>query len=218
MESGRTFDDLLRHFDRPKTLDLPDFEWVDEVIPFDSEARANQFARPFDCAIEQFIEVPRDRRRGVWWVLAWAGAVAVLAIAAGVLIEFAYVLAAERTLSAAARVGAMEATLPRATYRSVTTAVVRRLKQYPSLAKQLHLSLLQNGTIVQSQFRQRDGDSFIVMVSGPSSAVVPRWLRSMLFWQRESAVQARAEQQLPGRKLAYGTGFTARKRAQTVAE
>jgi hypothetical protein len=217
MDSGQTSDDLLAHFDQPKTLELPDFEWVDEVLPFDSAARANQCAGPFDCATERFIEVPRDRRRGILWVLAWAGAFAVLAVAAGVLIEFAYVLAAERTLWFAARAGAMEATLPRANYQSVTAAIDRRLNQYPWLAKELHLNLLQNGTLVQSQFRQHDGDCFIVTLSGPSSAAVPHWLRTML-WHGESRIQARAEQQMPGRKLAYGTGSPARKRTQTAAE
>ena len=126
-------------------------------------------ANASDRATERFIEVPRDTRRGIGWVLAWAGALAVLAIAAGVLTEFAYVLAAERTLSVAARAGAMEATLPRATYQSVTAAVDRRLNQYPLLAKQLQLSLLQNGTLVQSQFRQHDGDRFAITLSGPAA-------------------------------------------------
>jgi hypothetical protein len=217
MESRQTSDDLLAHFDRPKALELPDFEWIDDVIPFDSAACAIQCAGSFDCATERFIEVPRDRRRGICWVLAWAGALAVLAIAAGVLIEFAYVLAAERTLLAAARAGAMEATLPRATYQSVTAAIDRRLQKYPSLAKQLRLSLLQNGTLVQSQFRQHDGDCFIVALSGPSSAAVPHWLRTML-WDGKSRIKARAEQQIRGRNLAYGTGSPARKLVHTAAE
>ena len=77
---------------------MPDFEWVDEVIPFEPAADASTWRPSPDRATERFIEVPRDTRRGVGWVLAWAGAIAVLAIAAGVLTEFAYVLAAERTL------------------------------------------------------------------------------------------------------------------------
>src|SRR5437764_1142099 len=131
MDSGQTSDDLLAHFDRPKLLDLPDFEWVDEVAPFDSATSAISSINTPARATEQYIEVPRDTRRGVGWVLAWAGALAVLATGAGVLTEFAYVLAAERTLSVAARAGAMEATLPRATYQSVTAAVDGRLNQYP---------------------------------------------------------------------------------------
>jgi len=210
MESSQISDDPLAHFDRPKTLDLPDFEWVDEIVPFDSAPSANHCASTPDRTVDRFIEVPRDTRRGVGWVLAWAGALAVLVIAAGVLIEFACVLAAERTLSIAARAGAMEATLPRATYQSITAAVDRRLSQYPLLAKQLHLSLLQNDALVQSQFLPHEGDRFAISLSGPSSSAIPDWLRILIFWRGESAIQAHAEQQLPGRKLAYGAGLPTR--------
>jgi hypothetical protein len=204
MDSGPTSDELLAHFDRPKTLEMPDFEWVDEILPFEPAASAS------DRTTERYIEVPRDTRRGVCWVLTWAGALAVFTIAMGVLIEFAYVLAAERTLSVAARAGAMEATLPRATYQSVTAAVYRRLIQYPLLAKQLHMSLVQNGALVQSQFNQHEGDLFAITLSGPSSSAVPEWLRALLFWRGESAIQAHAERLLPGRKLAYGASFPTR--------
>jgi len=120
------------------------------------------------------------------------------------------VLAAERTLSVAARAGAMEATLPRATYQSVTAAIDRRLIQYPLLAKQLHMSLVQNGALVQSQFHQHQGDLFAITLSGPGSSAVPEWLRTLLFWRGESAIQAHAERRLPGRKLAYGASFPTR--------
>ncbi len=201
MESGQTSDDLLAHFDRPKSLEMPDFEWVDEVIPFDSAASLSHGVTVPDCATERFIEVPRDTRRGVCWVLAWAGALAVLATAASVITEFAYVLAAERTLTAAARAGALEATLPRATYESVTAAVDRRLNRYPLLAKQLHLSLLQNDTLVQSQFRQHDGDEFGIMLTAPSSAVLPNWLRTITFCYGDSPIRVHAQRRMPGRKL-----------------
>jgi len=209
MDCDRTSNELLGHFDRPKTLEMPDFEWVDEVIQFAPGAGASHGVPTPDPATERFIEVPRDTRRGVCWVLAWAGAIAVLTIASGVLAEFAYVLAAERTLLIAARAGAMEATLPRATYQSITAAVDRRLSQYPLLAKQLHLSLLQNDALVQSQFRPHEGDRFAITLSGPSSSAVPDWLRTLMFWRGESAIYAHAEQQLPGRKLAYGAGLAA---------
>jgi hypothetical protein len=204
MDRGLTSDELLAHFDLPKTLEMPDFEWVDEVLPFGSTVGG------FERCTEQYIEVPRDTRRGICWVLAWAGALAVLTIATGVLTEFACVLAAERTLSVAARAGAMEATLPRATYQSVTAAVDRRLIEYPLLAKQLHMSLLQNGALVQSQFHQQQGDLFAITLSGPSRSAVPDWLRTLLFWRGEWAIQAHAERQLPGRKLAYGASFPTR--------
>lgn len=208
MDTGPNSDDLLAHFDRPKTLELPDFDWVDEVIPIESAASDVQDNRAAGIRTERFIEVPRDKRRGVGWVLAWAGALAVFAIAAGMLIEFAYVLAAERTLEIAARAGAMEATLPRATYQSVAAVIDRRMNNYSGLAKQLRFSLLQNGELVQSQFRQREGDRFTIMLSGPGGAAVPWWLRTLMFWRGEWAIHAYAERQLPRRKLAYGGSFT----------
>jgi hypothetical protein len=202
MDRGPTSDNLLAHFDRPKLLDMPDFEWVDEVIPLEPASGASQAVSAPNSA-ERFIEVPRDTRRGVCWVLAWAGALMVFAIATGVLAEFGYVLAAESALSAAARAGAREATLPRATYQSVTAAVDRRLNHYPLLAKQLRLSLLQNGTLVQSQFRQHDGDLFTITLSGPSNSAVPDWLRTLMFWHSKLEIQAHAELQLPGRNLGW---------------
>jgi hypothetical protein len=84
------------------------------------------------------------------------------------------------------------------------------LNQYPLLAKQLHFSLLQNGTLVQSQFRPREGDRFAITLSGPSNSAVPDWLRTLMFWRGESAIHAHAEQQLPGRKLAYNAGLPTR--------
>jgi hypothetical protein len=104
----------------------------------------------------------------------------------------------------------MEATLPRATYQSVTAAVDRRLNHYPLLAKRLHFSLLQNGTLLQSQFRPHEGDRFTIKLSGPSSSVVPEWLRTLMPWRDESEIQAHAEQQLPSRKLAFSAGLPTR--------
>jgi hypothetical protein len=207
MDSDQTSHDLLAHLDRPKTLDLPDFEWVEEVIPFNSAARVGHCDDAPERATDGFVEVPLDIRRGVSWVLAWTGALAVIAIAAGVLVEFAYVLAAEHALSVAARAGAMEATLPRATYRSVTATVERRLSRYPLLTKQLHVSLLQNGTLVQSQFRPNEGDRFAITLSAPSCSAIPDWLRALPFWCNDSPIQSHAEQQVPGRKLAFGAGL-----------
>jgi hypothetical protein len=207
MDSGQTSDDILGHFDRPQTLELPDFEWVEEVISFDSAARESEAGRSLDPPAERFIEIPRDTRRGVCWVLAWAGGLAVLTFAATVLVEFAYVFATERALSIAAKAGAMEATLPRATYRSVTAAVERRLTQYPGLVEQLHLSLLQNGVLVQTQVQQHEGDHFAVSLSAPASRAIPDWLRKLTFWRGDPAIHAHAERQLPGRRLELTGGL-----------
>lgn len=192
----------LGHFDRPKTHELPDFEWVEEIISFDSAANANQKVDLANSATDRFILVPKDTRRGICWVLAWAGAIAVFAVAASVLAEFAFVFSAEQALSIAARAGAMEATLPRATRQSVAAAVDRRLQRYPLLAKQRRFSLLQNGSLVQTQLQRYEGDYFTVSLSCPSNAAIPEWLLNLLVWREETAIHASAEQQLLGRKVA----------------
>jgi hypothetical protein len=134
-------------------------------------------------------------------VLAWGGALTVLAVGAGVLTEFAYVLTAERLLLVAARAGAMEATLPRATYESVTAVIERRLAGNPRLAGELHISLAQNGSLVQQRFHRGDGDRFDVSAWAPKSAAVPDWLRRFTFWRSETQIQVHANRQVPGRKL-----------------
>ncbi len=110
---------------------------------------------------------PPLRKRGVRWVLQWAVALAVLTVATSVLVEFAYLLAAEQALNLAARTGATEATLPRATYRSVVAAVERRLASYPRMSGQLRLSVLQNGRPVGTGFRAGDGDRLLITLTAP---------------------------------------------------
>src|SRR6186997_2751598 len=72
---------------------------------------------------------PRIRpTRNIAWTLRWAAALATIAVATSQLIAFAYQLSTEHTLAAAARAGALEATLPRASVRTVTETVARRLQ------------------------------------------------------------------------------------------
>ncbi len=115
--------DLLAHFDRPKTVDSPDFEWVDEVIPNEQAVVLTHHFAPPEPPNESFearrFETPVATQRGVQWVLQWAAALAVLAFAGSTLIKFAYLSVAEHKLSIAARAGVLEATLPRASYQSV---------------------------------------------------------------------------------------------------
>ncbi|HEX3602316.1 MAG TPA: hypothetical protein VHU84_19335 [Lacipirellulaceae bacterium] len=149
-----------------------------------------------DPAVES--ETPR---RGVRWVLLSGAALIVLTVAASVLVEFAYLLAAEQSLNVAARAGATEATLSRSTYQSITDAVERHLANYPQANRQLRLTVLQNGRPVGPQFRAVDGDRFSIALSVPASSVVPGWLRTLSLWQCEAPVHATAERQVPDRKL-----------------
>ncbi len=196
--------DLIGHFGQPQTLDLPDFEWVEDAVSPEPVAGVSDDDSIADRN-DRFIEVPLITRRGVGWVLTWAGALAVIAFATAILVEFTYVLAAERALHLAAQAGAMEATLPRATYQSVTATIERRLANYPSLAERLQLSLQQNGVLVQSQFRQHEGDRIMISLSAPRSAASPGWLQTLMTGRGDSTIHARAERQIAGRKLAYQT-------------
>jgi len=205
MEYRPTSDDLLAHFDRPNKLELYDFEWDERALPREAEIAVGDHRSDVDCDTERFVEVPEFTRRGIGSVLAWVAATAVIVFAAGVLLELAYVFAAERALSIAARAGAMEATLPRATLQSVTATVERRLSQYPLLAKQLHVTLLQNGAPIQTLFRQADGDRFTVSLSAPGSSAIPEWLRGVTMLRREADIHAQAEKTMPGRTLKYTT-------------
>jgi hypothetical protein len=209
MDSRTNSDDPLAHFDRPKTLELPDFEWEFEPIRITAMGGADACSLEDQRPRERFVEIPQITRRGVAWVLGWAGALAVLAITAGLLAELAYLASAEHALSVAARAGAIEATLPRATYQSVVATVERRLAQYPALAQQVLLTLSQNGVPVQTQFRQREGDRIAISLSAPGSAGIPEWLRRFSCWRAGSRIRAEAEQVIPGRKLALLRGQSA---------
>jgi hypothetical protein len=139
--------------------------------------------------------------RGVGWVLTWAAALGVLAVSASILTDFAYCLAAEHALARAARAGALEATLPRATTSSVVESVKRRLVGYSLPSGALHISIMQNGQPVRGRLEMGGDDEFSVAVSLSTNAVVPNWLQQFLIWRDETRIEARANSHIPGRKL-----------------
>jgi hypothetical protein len=195
MDFDQTCLDFLDHFDRPKTADAVDFN-SSESIAFDAPSIALD-----DAYAHASRHLPT---RSAHWVLLWTAAIAVLLIALGGLTQFAYLIAAEHSLNVAARAGATEATLPRATYQSVKAAVERRLVNYPLLSGQLQVNLLQNGTPVGQKFRAGNGDRFSITISVPTSVAMPTWLRKFSPWHDESLINARAESDVPGRKLRAG--------------
>jgi len=195
-------DDLLSHFDRPKTLALPDFEWVDDLLSTapPREERVIAIEPAGDTA-----DSMRHARRGIPWVLKWAAALAVLGVAGSVLLQFTRLLAAERRLWVAARAGVLEATLPRATPDTVTAVIDRRLAAYPLLS-QLRITLTQNDSPVGKLIRARDGDRFAVTLEAPLRAFMPRWL-SAVSYGSERRIQAHANRQMPGRTLVLGASL-----------
>src|SRR3954454_21823431 len=199
MDDSRTTLALLAHFDHPKTFALQAAE-PDDVGSSAIKQGANQ-------------SVPAGQitKLCIRWVLKWATAMGMLMLAAMILTEFAYMVAAEHRLNSAARAAVSEAMLPRATVESVRAAVERRIGDR-RLLFHLQLTILQNGQPAQRQIRQSEGDRFAVSVSLPSSDVVPGWTRLLNPSHRESLLYAHAERQVPSRKLAY------REPGQTAAE
>ncbi|MCC7474950.1 MAG: hypothetical protein IT425_06110 [Pirellulales bacterium] len=169
--------ELLSHFDCPEAIYT-----ASEVAAYEATTAAPQ--------------------RGMGWVLQWSAALGVIIVAGCVLIEFGHVAVAEQSLHRAARAGAMEATLPRATLRSVTESVERSLKEYPHWAGHLRISLLQNGRPVARRFQAVGGDRFSITLLAPTDEVVPTWLGILSPWLGENRITARAEREVPGRHVA----------------
>src|SRR5690242_1544310 len=103
MEHGATSNDLLAHFDRPKTLTMPEFDGVDELLSKESAALKDNYFVPATHLAHEEPKPHPTTIRGVRWVLQWAAAGAVLLFAAGVLYQFGCGIAAERQLAFAAR-------------------------------------------------------------------------------------------------------------------
>ena len=219
MGNDRSSHELLAHFDRPKVAELPDFEWSEDAEPSDSgfivdgrrvDGKVAATSAPPANWRESWLvdDSPEDRRRspeslhGATWVLKWAAAVAVIATSASVLAEFACRAAAEHALARAARAGAVEATLPRATYSSVVATVERRLADYPELLGHEQLTLLQNDSPVGHGLLLTDGDRFSIAISAPTSLMIPGWLRRLTIVNEDESIDARAESRLLGRKMA----------------
>ena len=145
--------------------------------------------------------------RGVCWVLGWAIAIAIFAIAASVLIEFGHLLAAERSLARAARAAALEASLPRATYETICSVAMRRLAAQPALASQVRVSLLQNGAPVGKSFGPQPGDQITVTLAMPISAALPDWLPGVHYRRSDAPITVRAELEMPGKDLATSAPY-----------
>jgi hypothetical protein len=202
--------ELLSHFDRPKLLSpLDESDRSDRqpsAPPGVSEnpglvLHAEPPAEP--GADESFASrhSNRTQSRDARWILKWASAFAVVAIAASQLTSFAYVTAADHALNLAARAGASESILPRSTYESICGAVERRLAEYPQLGSQLQLTVLQNGRPIGQRFQLREDDRISITISAPASAFTPAWLAKLPTWQGDVLLAARAERVMPGRHL-----------------
>lgn len=157
----------------------------------------------FDLSRGDSVEAASPRPvRGITWVLAWAAAAAVLFFASCLLIRFGYCIAAERVLGRAARAGALEATLPHATHRSITATIERRLAANSMATRELEIALFQNGAPARGLLQIKPGDRLAISLSVPTNAVLPPWLQVVGAASNNPRLEARAESSVPGRVLA----------------
>lgn len=156
--------------------------------------------------VESWPVKPNLPIRGVGWVLRWAASLAMIFVSLIRLADFGFQLAAENVLVRAARAGALEATLPRATCQSVAKTVERRLQGLVAQPHDWKIFVEQNGTPVHAGLSPREGDRFSVAVTLSGRATLPSWLRALNFWAADRPIEARAERRMPGRELpARGT-------------
>jgi hypothetical protein len=205
MSTDQASHSLLAHFDRPKTIDCPDFEW--EETPYDP--REAVFVITDHVAPDQLTQSNDDDpqplntlpQRGVLWVLMWAAALAVFGVVVCIATEFVCLAMAANALGVAARAGALEATLPRATHDTVAAVIERRLAGYPQLAARMQFTLLRNDAPVDRSLRLQDGDRISIAISAPASAALPTWLQRLPQFHDDAPLIAQAERQLPSHKL-----------------
>jgi hypothetical protein len=148
-------------------------------------------------AIERSIDLPT---RGVTWVIVWAMAIAVHAIAIGILTEFGHCLSAERELARAARAASLEAILPRASYETIRNVVQRRLRD-TVLTPKVSVLLAQNGAPVGRSFRPQPGDRIAVTLAVPRSEILPHWLQRLTSWRSRTCISVTSERAMPGKRL-----------------
>ncbi len=117
--------------------------------------------------------------RGVAWVLGWTAVVVSLAASAMILVTFAYQLAVEQSLHRAAEAGLREASLPRASSRSVEFIIRQHLAERFSLDLAATVSLERSGVPMSGILRLRPGEQLSITLSVRADAVMPRWLTAL---------------------------------------
>jgi hypothetical protein len=132
--------------------------------------------------------------RGVGWVLKWAAAVAVLCVAAIILLNFAYRLAAEQSMIRAARAGIREASLPRATNRTVEQSIRRELVGCYRLGSDTDIALRTAGRPIKGIAANKSDGVFSVTLSASVNAALPNWLQALSPWHAQIVISAHTNQ------------------------
>jgi hypothetical protein len=165
----------------------------------------SHFDQPADATVVSALPLsPVRPTRGTLWVLKWTCTAASLLYATTLMTEFAYSLAAEQILARAARAGALEATLPRATVKSVEQSVRRCLAGRIASHGELKITLFDNGAWVTKKLERRGGDRLSIALSIPARALMPSWICMLTSWRGDTKIEAHAERTMPGRQLKRG--------------
>jgi len=190
--------DVFSLSDDFRTVHLPDVEPVSLVSEDGGDQNAGQSRHPHPSPLPKGEGI---RTRGVAWVVRWVAVMGMLAWAAAQVVAFGYQLAAEQTLARAARAGALEATLPRATAASIADVIWTRLDDWAIPRREMQITLTQNGTPLHQQFHPRPGDRVAVTLRVASVSVLPAWLRNVSIAASGRHITAHAVRELPGRSL-----------------
>lgn len=126
---------------------------------------------------------------GAVCVLKWAAGAGVLFFATCALLQLRYCIAAELTLSHAARAGVVEATLPRATLKTIVETIERRLQSHSIPPGMLQIAIQQNDVPMQRVLRLADGYRVSLAISLPIDAVLPAWLRVVNVWTGNASIE-----------------------------
>jgi hypothetical protein len=115
--------------------------------------------------------------RGIGWVLKWSGAVGVLTLAGILVLDFAYRLAAEQTLTRAAAIGLQRAELPHAMPLFVNAAMCRETGA--DLFRGANVRVQLGPPAGRPSLQRPTGPVQSVTISVPAANALPDWLRAV---------------------------------------
>jgi hypothetical protein len=123
------------------------------------------------------LDFRRSSVRGIGWVLKWAAAIGVLALASILFLDFAYRLVAEQALGRAATGGLRCASLSHGTPLSVNAAMCHELG--PDLLRGAQVRVQFGPPAGRPSLQRQVGAVKSVTISVPATNALPDWLRAL---------------------------------------